>query len=79
MFNDLAWGQFALLAWAAACLFEHGARAKSIPLNTKTWFEIAGAVLIVVLLFALLTEGRGCSRPSAPLDDALLCIGGDPC
>lgn len=71
MFNDLAWGQFALLAWASGCFFEYGARAKNIPFNLKTWSEIVGAVFIVVVLFALLTEGRGCSRGSA--FDADLC------
>lgn len=77
MFTDLAWGQFALLAWAAACLFEHGARAKNIPLNLKTWSEIAAAVFIVVLLFALLSEGRGCSRGST--FDADLCTENNSC
>lgn len=62
--TDWAWGQFALLAWAAAALFAEGARQKQIAFNLKTWSEIAMATVIVVLLFALLSDGRGCSRPS---------------
>lgn len=60
--GDVAWYQFALVGGASACFFAIGARSKDIPLNRRTWFEIAQGVAIVVLLFALLSEGRGCSR-----------------
>lgn len=72
--NEWAWGQFALLFWAAAALFAEGARQKKIAFNLKTWAEIAMAAVIVVLLFALLSEGRGCSRA---LDAA--CVGEATC
>lgn len=62
--NEWAWGQFALLGWAAAALFAEGARQKNAAFNLKTCAEIAMATIIVVLLFALLSEGRGCSRAS---------------
>jgi hypothetical protein len=65
--DNWAWGQFALVAWAAACLFLYGARSKSIPITGKTVWEIAQAVAIVVILFGVLTEGRGCSRGTADL------------
>ncbi|MHB1201349.1 MAG: hypothetical protein ACYCZ6_17725 [Polaromonas sp.] len=58
--DDWAWGQFALVGLAAAGFFAAGAREKYVALNIKTWFEIAQAVVIVVLLFILLSEGRGC-------------------
>ncbi len=63
--TDWAWGQFALIGWAAAALFAEVARQKKLAFNHKTWSEIAMAAGIVVLLFALLSEGRGCSRPSS--------------
>jgi hypothetical protein len=59
---DWAWGQLALAAWAAACLFAAGARQKGIPFTGRTVWEIAQATLIVVALFALMTEGRGCAH-----------------
>ncbi len=70
--NEWAWYQFALLGWAAAALFAEGARQKKIAFNLKTWAEIAMATVIVVLLFALLSDGRGCSRPSSFEGD---CVG----
>jgi hypothetical protein len=76
--NDWAWGQFALIGWVAACLFAAGARSKGIAMNRRTWLEIAQAAVIVVLLFALLSEGRGCSRFSTVDPDAL-CVGEAQC
>lgn len=78
MINDWAWGQFALLGWVSACLFAAGARGKGYSLTRRTWLEIAQATAIVVLLFALLSEGRGCSR-SSTLDADALCIGDPQC
>lgn len=69
---DWAWGQFALVGWAAACLFAAGARAKGIQLTRRTVSEIAQAVVIVVFLFALLTDGSGCSSASTTADTACL-------
>jgi len=76
--SEWAWGQFALVGWGAVCLFAAGARAKRIPFTWRTGLEIAQAAAIVVLLFALLSEGRGCSRPSASDADAL-CVGEPNC
>lgn len=75
--NDLAWAQFALVGWGAACLFAAGARGKGIKLSRRTWFEIAQATGIVMLLFALLSEGRGCSRASTLGAD--MCVGEPQC
>jgi hypothetical protein len=64
-----AWHQFALLGWLAVCFFAAGARGKGIALHRRTWWEIAQAAAIVVVMFGLLTEGKGCrSVPTA--DDA---------
>lgn len=63
-----AWGQFALVGWAALCLFAAGAKSKGYPMNRGTIFEIVQAAVIVVLLFGLLTEGRGCSSAPTALD-----------
>ena len=71
-----AWGQFALVAWAAACLFLAGARAKRLPMTGKTIWEIAQATVIAVALFGLLTEGRGCAGASPSVND--ICADGGP-
>lgn len=65
---NVAWGQFAIVGWAAACLFAAGARQKEYPMDRRTIFEIVQAAVIVVLLFALLTEGRGCSSAPTAID-----------
>jgi hypothetical protein len=75
--NEWAWGQFALLGWCAACLFAAGARGKGIELSRRTWLEIAQAAGIVVLLFALLSDGRGCSQASTLGAD--MCVGEPQC
>jgi len=62
--NHWAWGQFGLLAMMAAALFAMGARQKKIAFNLKTWSEIAIATAIVVLLFAIGSEGHGFHRSS---------------
>ena len=58
--NEIFWWQSAGLFWVAVCFFRVGAMAKAITMNLRTWLEIGQAAVIVVLLFALLTEGRGC-------------------
>lgn len=78
MWSNWAWGQFALVGAGAACVFAIGARGKGIAFNKQTAFEIAQAVVIVVLLFALLSDGRGCSR-SSTLDPDALCVGEPQC
>lgn len=77
MFADYAWGQFALLGWVSACFFAAGGKAKGITLDRRAWLEIAQASVIVVLLFALLSEGRGCTRVTT--DPAALCVGDALC
>ncbi len=77
--EDLAWAQFALVFWLAVCFFAAGARIKSMPMGRRTWWEIGQAAVIVVLLFALLTEGRGCRAGGSTVDeDAVPCLG-PPC
>lgn len=75
-----AWYQFALLFWVAACFFAAGARAKSIPMTRSVLAEVLQTAFIVVLVFALLTEGRGCTSGSGTAGaDAALCIGDAHC
>jgi hypothetical protein len=77
MFTDYAWGQFALLGWVSACFFAAGARGKGIAFTRKTWIEIAQAAAIVVLLFAWMSEGRGCVQ--MPPDTGAFCVGDALC
>lgn len=79
MFSNWAWGQFAFVFWGAVCLFVAGARGKGIPLSRRTWLEILQAGAIVVILFALLSEGRGCANASTAGDAAGLCGSDAPC
>jgi branched-subunit amino acid ABC-type transport system permease component len=77
---DFAWGQFALVGGIAACVFVSGAKSKGIRFGVKTWFEIAQACAIAVLLFALLSEGRGCAHtPTSRYGHETLCIGDARC
>jgi hypothetical protein len=76
--SDWPWWQFGLLGWLSVCFFANGARSKGIALNRRTWFEIAQAALIVVILFALVSEGRGCSRTTT-FDPDLFCVGEPQC
>jgi len=73
MFTDYAWGQFALLGWVSACFFAAGARGKNITFTRKTWVEVLQAAAIVVLLFAWMSEGRGCVQMTP--DAGALCVG----
>ena len=56
------WVQAAILLFAAVCFFHYGAGTKSIPITWRTRWEITQTALIVVALFALVSEGRGCTR-----------------
>lgn len=58
--TELFWWQAAALFWVAVCFFRVGALTKRIEATRKMWVEIGQAALIVVLLFGLVTEGRGC-------------------
>lgn len=71
------WWQAAVLAWLAYCFFHWGARENKIEMNASTWRELATAVAMVVLFFALMTGGRGCV--SAGRFDADTCIADTGC
>jgi hypothetical protein len=58
--TELFWWQAAGLFWAAVCFFRVGAITKRVVATRKVWMEIGQAALIVVVLFGLVTEGRGC-------------------
>lgn len=79
MSSAWAWGQFALLFWAAVCLFAAGARGKGVALTWRTWGEILQAAAIVVMVFALLSEGRGCANAPTAGDPDGLCSGDATC
>lgn len=79
MSGSWAWGQFALLFWAAVCLFVAGARGKGIAMTRQTWAEILQAAAIVVMVFALVSEGRGCANASTAADTDGLCRGDATC
>lgn len=66
--------QSAALFWLAFCFFHAGARVNGIPMTRKTWLEIAQTAAIVVVLFALLTDLRGCTGTSS-LDIEFDCVG----
>lgn len=75
--EDLPWVQFALVFWAAACLFTCGARLRHGRMTAAIWREVVEAAFIVVLLFALLTDGGGCRAGGPTIDeDAATCLGG---
>ena len=74
---DFAWFQFGLLGWGAVALFLEGARQKGIPITAATAWQVVQAACIVVLLFALLTEGRGCAYGNGTATD--ICAGDDGC
>lgn len=72
--EEVAWAQFALVFWVAVCVFVAGAQKKRLPMYWRNRSEIVQAALIIVLLFGVLTEGRGC-RAGAPTtdEDAVAC------
>jgi len=75
--NEMFWWQAAALFWASVCFFRLGAMTKRITMTRKTWWEIGQAAVIVVAVFGLLTEGRGCVGASS-LDTAA-CVGEAGC
>lgn len=75
--NELFWWQAGALFWGSVCFFRAGAHGKGIAMSRKTWIEIAQAACIVVAVFALLTEGRGCSSSGSGL--TATCVGQADC
>lgn len=77
--TELFWWQCAALFWLAVCFFRVGAMTKRIPMSRSIWIEIFQAALMVVLVFALLTDARGCRSLGATaieLAPALSCSTG---
>lgn len=72
MTDTFLW-QSAVLGWACACFFAGGARLKGLRLTRREIWRIAQATLIVLALFGLLTEGRGCAATTATADCAPDC------
>lgn len=59
------WLQMGLLFWAAVALFARGARERGLPLRGRTLRDVIGTAAAVVVLFALISEGRGCRSYSS--------------
>lgn len=78
MAENIYW-QSAALFWAAVCFFRVGAMTKGMLMNVRAWREIVQAAVIVVALFALLTEGRGCSSLGTSSLEAPACVGEPQC
>lgn len=76
--TELFWWQAAGLFWAAVCFFRVGAMTKRIEPTRAVWWEICQAALIVVAVFGLLTEGRGC-RGIAGTADTPACASPSDC
>lgn len=76
--TELFWWQAAALFWVALCFFRVGAMAKGIEPTRKVWVEICQAALIVVLVFGLVSEGRGC-RSIGGSPDSAACVGDAAC
>ena len=72
--TEMFWWQAAALFWVCVCFFRVGAMTKNIVMTRNTWLEIAQAALIVVAVFALLTEGRGCRSIGGSTLDTPACV-----
>lgn len=77
--SELFLWQAAGLFWAAVCFFRVGAMTKRIEMTRQSWLEIVQAALVVVILFALLTEGRGCRSAGTSSDPDSFCAPSDSC
>ncbi|CDN87352.1 hypothetical protein BN948_01774 [Hydrogenophaga intermedia] len=78
--TELFWWQAALLFWIAVCFFRVGAATKGIAMTRRAWSEIAQAAIVVVVVFGLVTEGRGCqSLRAGSVDAGAACMGDAPC
>jgi hypothetical protein len=73
------WWQAAALFWVAVCFFRVGAMTKRITMGVSTWGEIAQAAAIVVVLFALLTDGAGCRSLGTSSLGPPACVGDSSC
>jgi branched-subunit amino acid ABC-type transport system permease component len=76
---DFAWGQFAIVGGVSAFFFAYGAKSNGLKLNLRTWSEIAQACAISVFLFAIMSEGRGCTPAASSDYYNELCIGDPQC
>lgn len=74
--NEGFWYQAAGLFWISVCFFRVGARLKHIPMTARTWWEIGQGAVIVVVLFGLVSEGRGC-RSAGPESVDADCVAGE--
>lgn len=78
--TELFWWQAALLFWIAVCFFRVGAATKGIAMTRRAWSEIAQAAIVVVVVFGLVTEGRGCVSLRPGSGDAHgACVGDSTC
>lgn len=77
--SELFWWQAGALFWASVCFFRVGAMANGIEVNRRAWWEIAQAAVIVVFLFGLLTEGRGCTSAGTSSLEPAACVGDAAC
>lgn len=73
--TELFWWQAAALFWVAVCFFRVGAMTKGMEATRKMWLEIVQAAVIVVAVFALVTEARGCRSIGTGHIDAAACTG----
>ena len=62
--------QFPAVFALAFAFFSYGASTKGMPRTWRTRLEIAGAALAVVLVFAFLSGGEGCSSAHNERDPA---------
>lgn len=78
--NDLFLWQSAILFWISVCFFRVGAHVNRVRINRRAWWEIAQAGAVVVLLFAVITSGRGCSTLGSLMPDSdAICVGDAAC
>lgn len=59
--KELFFWQITALFWCAFCFFRQGAKTKGIPLSLETCIELLQIGFIIVLLFGLATDWRGCT------------------
>jgi hypothetical protein len=70
--TDDFWLQICGFGFLLVCFFRAGARCNGVAMSAAGWFEIFQLTLACLLLFALVTEGRGCRQiPADPLYGAL--------
>jgi hypothetical protein len=77
--SETFWWQSAALFWASVCFFRAGARSNGIAMSAREWRGVVQAALIVVLLFALLTDWRGCRSVGDAANADALCTHTNTC